>query len=151
MESKALNKITLYRGFPPSNQYTWSPFVTKLEFRLRLAGIVYRNLEGTPTEGPSGKVPYVDISAISGQQTAGKELVGDSTVIIQTLIDRGAMADLNRELSADEKLADMAIKALFEEKLYFLQVRQQLVLLLDVSLCNAALQRSWLILCFSDD
>lgn len=33
------------------------------------------------------------------------------------------MADLNRELSADEKLADMAIKALFEEKLYFLQVR----------------------------
>lgn len=113
----------LYRGFPPSNQYTWSPFVTKLEFRLRLAKIAYQNLEGSPTEGPAGKVPYVDISALSSKQTEEKELVGDSTIIIQTLIDRGAMASLNRKLSADQKLADMAVKALFEEKLYFLQVR----------------------------
>lgn len=123
MESKPATKITLYRGFAASNRYTWSPFVTKLELCLRLAGITYQNLEGNPTEGPSGKVPYVDISALSGKQDGEKDLVGDSTVIIQTLMDRGAMMSLNEGLSPDEKLADMAIKALFEEKLYFLQVR----------------------------
>lgn len=122
MDDKSSTRILLYRGFPPSNQYTWSPFVTKLEFRLRLAGIAYQNLEGNPTEGPAGKVPYVDISALSDGQTGQKELVGDSGVIIRTLIGRGAMTDLNSELTVEDKLTDVGIKALFEDKLYFLQV-----------------------------
>lgn len=115
-------KLTLYRGFPPSNQYTWSPFVTKLEFRLRVAGIAYQNQEGNPREGPSGKVPYVDISALSDQPKGEKEFVGDSKIIIQTLVRRGATRDLDEDLDAPGKLAGLSIQALFEEKLYFLQV-----------------------------
>lgn len=144
MDSKAANSIALYRGFPPSNQYTWSPFVTKLEFRLRLGGVAYHNLEGNPREGPAGKIPYADISTLSEAQNGEKELVGDSSTIIQTLIDRGAIANLNESLSADEKLADMGLKALLEEKLYFLQVRRQSILFLSSqcsnSLCDPPLE-----------
>lgn len=116
-------KIALYRGFPPSNKYTWSPFVTKLEFRLRVAGVAYQNLEGNPREGPSGKVPYVDISALSESPRMGeKELVGDSKIIIQTLARRGVTTDWDETLNVQEKFAGLGIQALFEEKLYFLQV-----------------------------
>jgi hypothetical protein len=36
--------ITLYRGWKENSVYVWSPFVTKLELRLRLAGIRERFL-----------------------------------------------------------------------------------------------------------
>jgi hypothetical protein len=42
--------------------YTWSPFVTKLELRLRLANISYQHGTGSPLSGPKGKIPYVELS-----------------------------------------------------------------------------------------
>ena len=58
---KPPSSITLYRGFPDSGQYTWSPFVTKLETRFRFAGINYRVEAGSPLKAPRGKIPYIAV------------------------------------------------------------------------------------------
>lgn len=50
-------KITLYRGFPDQGHFTWSPFVTKLEARLRFAGVSDETKAGSIREAPRGKIP----------------------------------------------------------------------------------------------
>jgi hypothetical protein len=49
MASKPQTKpsITLFRGWDTPTLYVWSPFVTKLEFRLRLAGLEYKKACGS--------------------------------------------------------------------------------------------------------
>lgn len=117
------DKLILYRGFPPSSKYTWSPFVTKLEFRLRYSKIPYTLQEGSTQEGPSGKIPYVEIAPLSSSNQ--RELVGDSTFIINTLVQRGLTEDLNSHLTPEQKAADMGIRALCEDKLYFLGMAER--------------------------
>jgi len=125
MTTSQRNKLVLYRGFPPSNEYTISPFVTKLEFRLRYAKIPHILDIGSPQEGPSGKIPYTDIAPLTNAAT--KELVGDSTSVTNTLIQEGYAADLNAHLTAEQKATDMAIRALCEDKLYFLNMSERWV------------------------
>lgn len=114
--------LALYRGFPPKNEYVWSPFVTKLEFRLRHSKVPYTNHTGSTSEGPNGKIPYMDLSSATAKEDhrASRNLVADSTVIIDSLIDCGVLQDLNKYLSEEQKAADMGIRALLEERLYFL-------------------------------
>lgn len=119
------NKITLFRGFRNSNSYVWSPFVTKLEFRFRYSNLPYRIEEGSPREGPNRKIPYVDVGALSCKDTtseARRDLIADSTVIITSLIKSGHLDDLNANLTPAQKATDLALKALFEDKLYFMAV-----------------------------
>jgi len=111
-------EIILFRGFTWTLRHVWSPFVVKLEARLRFAGVPYKAAAGTPREAPRGKVPYIQL----GNDPA---LIGDSTIIIRTLIDQGVIPDLNKELSGEEKARDLAIRALLEDKLYFFLVRSQ--------------------------
>lgn len=35
------SKIVLFRGWDDPGNYVWSPFVTKVELRLRVAGVAY--------------------------------------------------------------------------------------------------------------
>ena len=118
-ESRA--PLPFYRGFPVENKYAWSAFVTKLEFRLRYSKLQYNIQEGTPSEGPNGKIPYVDIAPLKTKSpTAGpKELVGDSTIIARTFIGQGLLPDLNASLSPEKQVSDLGIRALLEDKLYF--------------------------------
>ncbi|KAE8387302.1 hypothetical protein BDV23DRAFT_186454 [Aspergillus alliaceus] len=111
--------ITLYRGLPGTGVYTWSPFVIKLEARLRFAGIPYRVEAGSLRNAPKGKVPYISIPEPNIHENPSPPLMGDSTMITKTLIERGLVGDLNNKLSATEKLHDMSLQALLEEKLYF--------------------------------
>ena len=121
--------ITLYRGFPGSGKYVWSPFVTKLEARLRFAGLSssYRTEAGSLSKAPKGKIPYVSIissktDAGSGVSAGPPTVLADSTLIIQKLVEEGVVEDLNASLSPTEKAHDLALQALLEDKLYFYQV-----------------------------
>ncbi|MCJ1382990.1 hypothetical protein MMC17_006103 [Xylographa soralifera] len=112
--------IIVYRGFQGSGAYAWSPFVTKLEARLRFGGLTYRTEPGSVPRAPRGKIPYIAISnAESGSQPP--TIVSDSSLISQKLVDDGLMSDLNAKLSLAEKAHDMALRALFEDRLYFYQ------------------------------
>lgn len=108
---KALTKLTLYRGFDWPGRYTWSPFVCKLETRLRLAGVPYVAAPGHIRQSPRGKIPYV--------QLANGEQMSDSTLITQRLINDGAIPDLNAGLLPLQRAQDLAWRALMEDKLYF--------------------------------
>lgn len=114
--------ITLYRGFQGSGKYVWSPFVTKLEARLRFAGLAYRTEAGSLFKAPKGKIPYVAISSKTESCSQPPALLADSTLIAERLVEDGVSEDLNAELSPTEKALDLAIGALLEDKLYFYQV-----------------------------
>ena len=110
--------LTVFRGFPDKGCFVWSPFVTKLEARIRFGSISYRTESGSVTKAPRGKVPYVSIDHGDGNC----ETVADSTLITQALIESGDLEDLNDNLTAACELQDLSIRALLEDKLYFYQV-----------------------------
>lgn len=114
--------ITLYRGLPGSGIYIWSPFVTKLEARLRFAGIAYRTEVGSFSKAPKGKVPYISISSKTDSGSQAPVILADSTLIVQRLVEDGVSDDLNAKLSPTEKALDLAVRALLEDKLSFYQV-----------------------------
>ncbi|WYZ39582.1 hypothetical protein EsH8_III_001496 [Colletotrichum jinshuiense] len=110
--------LVLFRGFPATNNYVWSPFVTKLEARLRFAGLKYRADQGSMGKAPRGKIPYIEITP-TGE---GKPIVlGDSGLIIQSLVDDNISKDFNATLSPVARAHDTAIRARLEDKLYFYQ------------------------------
>ena len=110
--------LTLYRGFPSSAAYIWSPFVNKLETRLRFGGLTYKTEHGAPLKGPRGKIPYL---AISKDGSSGPETVSDSALISEKLVADGLTEDLNAKLTASEKAQDLALRALLEDKLFLYQ------------------------------
>lgn len=56
MNSPQQVQLTVHRGTDRPGLYAWSPFVTKLEFRLRLSSLPYACGPGGPASGPKGKV-----------------------------------------------------------------------------------------------
>jgi hypothetical protein len=107
-------QISLFRGWKEPGNYVWSPFVTKIELRLRLAGLQYVTDAGSVASAPKGKIPYIEISE--------NDRVGDSTLIIKHLIEKDYVEDINSKLSPQTNAYDMAIRALLEDKLYFYHV-----------------------------
>ncbi|KAL8663887.1 MAG: hypothetical protein Q9168_008012, partial [Polycauliona sp. 1 TL-2023] len=109
--------ITIFRGFPVAAAYVWSPFVCKLEARLRFANLAYKVEQGAPPKGPRGKIPYIALS----KNGESHEMVSETAMISQKLVDEGMAEDLNGKLTPVEKATDAAVMALLEEKLYFYQ------------------------------
>ncbi|KAL6721248.1 hypothetical protein ACLMJK_000350 [Lecanora helva] len=113
-------KLTLYRGWLDRGQYTWSPFVNKLEARLRFAGVSYKPDAGSVLKAPRAKIPYVDYQ---GPNSAQSEQLPDSTLIIERLVEDNVLPNLNARLSLVDRVHDLAIRSLLEEKLYSYRVR----------------------------
>lgn len=103
--------IILYRGWLDLGKHVWSPFVTKVEARLRFSNISYRTEAGSTRSAPNGKIPYIDFG--DGQ------MMGDSALIIKSLVEKNVLPDLNGRLEAGERALDLGLRALLEEKLYF--------------------------------
>ncbi|KAE8377848.1 hypothetical protein BDV26DRAFT_281573 [Aspergillus bertholletiae] len=125
--------LTLYRGLPGTGTYSWSPFVTKLEARLRLAGIPYQVDTGSVRTAPRGKVPYISIPAESFYEDGSNKLsapvvMGDSAMITKTFIEKGLMKDFNARLSGSQKLRDKGLMALLEDRLYWYNAYEKWVL-----------------------
>lgn len=118
-------RITLYRGWDDPGRHVWSPFVIKLEARLRFAGVSYETKAGSVRTAPKGKIPYVEVSPSTVQGESGNgsiEQLGDSTLIIKSLVESGVLPDVNDRLERVERARDLAVRALLEEKLYFYHV-----------------------------
>ncbi|KAL4799040.1 hypothetical protein BDV19DRAFT_321032 [Aspergillus venezuelensis] len=113
--------LTIYRGSLAPGAYVWSPFVTKLEARLRFAGIPYKADAGSIRASPKGKIPYAEITNDVGSTTT----MGDSTLITQHLIDHGVFSSLNEDLTPEDRAHDLAIRALLEDKTFFYNTRER--------------------------
>ncbi|KAI0451320.1 hypothetical protein F5B21DRAFT_507354 [Xylaria acuta] len=112
--------IAVFRGFRDAGNFVWSPYVTKLEARLRFGGVSYTTEAGSPRSGPKGKIPYVEISHHeTGGRKKEKETLADSSLIISALCESGELSDLNACLSKAEHAHDLALRALLEDKLSF--------------------------------
>lgn len=111
--------LTLYRGWKENGVYVWSPFVTKVEARLRFANVAYRTEAGSLSEAPKGKIPYIGIVK---DDHSDPTLLADSTSIIEHMVEQGPLEDVNAGFSAAERAHDLALRALLEDKLYFYQV-----------------------------
>lgn len=112
-------QIILYRGWPDQGKHVWSPFVIKLEARLRFAGLSYKTEAGSTVTAPKGKIPYIEYRESDDSQSAQ---LADSTLIIKHLIQSNILPDLNVKVSPAARAHDLAIRALLEEKLYFYHV-----------------------------
>lgn len=86
--------LTLYRGWVDRGYYVWSPFVTKLELRLRLFKVPYAIKAGSPSTAPKGKIPYIEIRPKDGSPV----VLGDSTPIIKRLVELEDLEDLATSL-----------------------------------------------------
>ncbi|OOG00317.1 hypothetical protein ASPCADRAFT_36348, partial [Aspergillus carbonarius ITEM 5010] len=124
--------ITLYRGFPTPRIYTWSPFVTKLEARLRFSDIPYITQAGSIRAAPRGKIPYISIETPTGSDektttttTTTTTILSDSTLITRSFIEEGVLPDLNSHLSPKDRVLDIGIRGLLEERIYFLQSHEK--------------------------
>jgi glutathione S-transferase len=113
-------KITLYRGWDTLGQYVWSPFVTKLEFRLRTSLLPYTCASGSPSSGPKGKIPYIEV-----ETDASRDFLADSSLILKTFSDQGLITDINAKLSPKDRGIDLAIRALLEDKLNFYHAHER--------------------------
>ena len=117
--------ITVFRGWNDPGKYVWSPFVIKLEARLRFAGVRYGVAAGSVKTGPKGKIPYIECTAPSSDASrtgTQKVVLGDSTLIAKTLADWGVVSDLNAMVKPEDRAIDLALRALLEDKLNFYHV-----------------------------
>ncbi|KAI1142101.1 hypothetical protein F5Y05DRAFT_214295 [Hypoxylon sp. FL0543] len=120
--------ITVFRGGKEYGKYVWSPYVIKLEARLRFAGVRYTTDAGSLKAAPKGKIPYIECrdlssttapTALQEESTQSGVLLGDSALIAKRLSEWGVLPDLNGDLDAVKSSHDMALIALLENKLYF--------------------------------
>lgn len=115
------SQLTVFRGEQPRNAYVWSPFVIKLEARLRFSSHPYRLGGGSPRSSPKGKIPYIEHTRSDGEAST----TADSTLIIRRLVKDGTLPDLNKVLSPSQRAHDLAIRALLEDRVYFFGSREK--------------------------
>lgn len=87
-----------------------SPFVTKLETWLRIAGIPYTVDRDPRKSGPKGKFPWVRLP--------DGEVLCDSSHIIAALSERHGV-DLDAGLDAPARARSLLLQRTFEDHLYF--------------------------------
>jgi glutathione S-transferase len=96
--------ITLY-GFGPGFALPESsPYVTKTEVQLKLAGLAYRKALAAPTDSPKGQLPFIGDDG---------DVIADST-FIRAHIERKHGVDLDEGLSARERAEAWAIERMLE-------------------------------------
>jgi hypothetical protein len=108
--------LTVYTIDHDHKAYSFTPFVTKLHFRLRYGRLPYDDGKFSRAESPKGKIPYVKFNETG-------ELMGDSALITRKLIEMGKLGDLNAKLSREDKAKDYCLRSTIEEKLYYFVVR----------------------------
>ncbi|WP_454710567.1 glutathione S-transferase C-terminal domain-containing protein [Cupriavidus nantongensis] len=105
--------ITLYTFGPAFGLPDASPFVTKAEMLLKLAGLPYHARRGSLRRAPKGKLPYLDDMG---------RIVADSTMI-RWHIEKTYHIDFDEGLSAAERGIAWAAEKLMEDHLYWAVAR----------------------------
>lgn len=105
--------ITLYTFGPAFGLPDASPFVTKAEMLLKLAGLPYHARPGSLRRAPKGKLPYLDDMG---------RIVADSTMI-RWHIEKTYHIDFDAGLSPAERGIAWAAEKLMEDHLYWAVAR----------------------------
>jgi glutathione S-transferase len=101
--------ITLYAFGPGFGLPDPSPFVTKAETLLKMAGLPYRTDTGGFRKAPKGKLPYIDDEG---------ECVADST-FIRWHLEKKYGIDFDRGLSREQRAAAWAFEKMAEDHVYW--------------------------------
>lgn len=101
--------ITLYAFGQFYGLPDMSPFVTKAEMLLKLAGLEYRTDTSGFSKAPKGKLPYIDDDG---------EVVADST-FIREHIEKKYGFDFDRRLNSEQRAISWAAERMIEEHLYW--------------------------------
>src|SRR4051812_19428903 len=101
--------ITLHTFGPYFGLPDPSPFVTKAEMLLKLAGLPYRSDTGGFGRAPKGKLPYIDDDG---------ERIADST-FIRWHIEAKYRFDFDRGLNAEQRAIAWAFEKMAEDNLYW--------------------------------
>lgn len=101
--------ITLYTFGPAFGLPDPSPFVTKAEVLLKLAGLDYQTRRADVRKAPKGKLPYIDDNGIK---------VADSTFIRMHLEDTRRV-DFDSGLDAAQRGVAWAVEKMLEDHLYW--------------------------------
>jgi glutathione S-transferase len=101
--------ITLYGGGPAFGLPNASPFVSKTEIQLKMAGLPYQSKPGDFRKAPKGKIPYIEDKG---------RVLGDSTFIRRYLEDTYGV-ELDAGLDASQKAVAWAFEKMCEEHLYW--------------------------------
>jgi glutathione S-transferase len=84
-----------------------SPYVTKTEVHLRMAGLAYEKHPSSPAQSPKGQLPFIE---------DGGKLIGDST-FIRMHIEREYGIDFDAGLSPLERATALAIELMVDREL----------------------------------
>ncbi|NVO13934.1 MAG: glutathione S-transferase family protein [Rhodoplanes sp.] len=109
--------ITLYGFGPAFGLPDPSPFVTKAETLLKMAGVPYRTALGNLRKAPKGKLPYMDDDGA---------VIADST-FIRWHIEKKYGVELDRGLSDEQRAVAWAFEKMAEEHLYWALVHARWV------------------------
>jgi len=101
--------ITLYTFGPAFGLPDMSPFVTKAEMLLKLAGLDYRTDTHGFSKAPKGKLPYV---------ADGDEIIADST-FIRWHLEKKYGIDFDSGLDAAQRATAWAFEKMFEDHTYW--------------------------------
>jgi glutathione S-transferase len=101
--------MTLYTFGPAFGLPDPSPFVTKVEILLKMAGLPYRTETNGFGKAPKGKLPYIDDDG---------ERIADST-FIRWHIEKKYKFDFDRGLSAEQRAAAWAFEKMAEDQTYW--------------------------------
>jgi glutathione S-transferase len=99
--------ITLFGGGAGFGLPEVSPYVTKTEVQLKMAGLAYRKERAQPGQSPKGQVPFIE---------AGGERIADST-FIRGFLERTYGVDFDEGLSRRERAEAWAIERMLENHL----------------------------------
>lgn len=99
--------ITLYAAGPAYGLPEGSPYVTKTEIHLMMAGLAYRKVPAHPETSPKGQLPWIDDDGVK---------VADST-FIRAYLERSYGLDLDAGLSRVERAQAWAIERMVENQL----------------------------------
>jgi glutathione S-transferase len=101
--------ITLYTFGPAFGLPDPSPFVTKAEMLLKIAGLPYRTDTGGFRKAPKGKLPYIEDDG---------ETIADST-FIRWHLEKKYRIDFDRGLNAEQRATAWAFEKMAEDHLYW--------------------------------
>ena len=101
--------IVLYGFGPGFGLPEISPFVTKTEVQLKMAGLAYRKERAMPPSSPKGQMPYIDDDG---------KLVADST-FIRAHIERKYGCDYDEGLPPLQRAQAWAYERMIEHHLYW--------------------------------
>jgi glutathione S-transferase len=104
--------ITLYGFGPGFGLPEISPFVTKTEVQLKMAGLGYQKEKARPTASPKGQLPYIEDDA---------EAIADST-FIRAHIEGKYGFDFDAPLSLQQRAQAWAFERLIEHHLYWAMI-----------------------------